>query len=64
MKLQRDLLVLVGAIGGGIVGHYAFMWLIGQNFYAMILPGGLVDWARAWQNMARFPWLSFVALSH
>lgn len=42
MKLQRDLLVLLGAIGGGILGHFAFIWLIDQRFYALILPGGLV----------------------
>lgn len=42
MKLQRDLLVLLGAIAGGVLGHFAFVWLVGQGFYAMILPGGMV----------------------
>ncbi len=42
MRWQRDLLVLAGAAAGGLLGHFAFLWLVGQGFYAMILPGGLL----------------------
>ncbi len=42
MKWQRDLAVLAGAIVGGVLGHFLFVWLVSQGFYAMILPGGLV----------------------
>ncbi len=42
MKWHKDLLVLVTAVLGGIVGHYAFMWLLSRGFYALVLPGGLV----------------------
>lgn len=42
MNVKGDVQVLLGAIVGAVLGHYAFMWLITQGFYAMVLPGGLV----------------------
>ena len=42
MNWRRDLAVLAGAIVGGVLGHFAFVWLVSQGLYAMILPGGLV----------------------
>lgn len=42
MKWQRDLLGLLGALSGGVLGYFGFVWLVGQGFYAMVLPGGLV----------------------
>jgi mannitol-specific phosphotransferase system IIBC component len=45
MKWQRDLQVLLCAVAGGVIGHFAFVWLISQGFYAMILPGGLIGLA-------------------
>lgn len=33
---------LFGAAAGGIVGYYAFAWVLSQGFYAMILPGAAV----------------------
>lgn len=42
MNLKNEFLVLLGATVGGIVGLVAFEWLLGQNFYALLLPGGLL----------------------
>ena len=42
MKWQRHILVLAGALAGGVLGHLGFVWLVSQGFYAMILPGGLL----------------------
>ncbi len=33
---------LAGAVAGGIVGYFAFAWLAGQGFYALMLPGALL----------------------
>ena len=34
--------VLGGAAIGGLLGYFAFVWLLGQGFYALILPGALL----------------------
>ncbi len=33
--------MLIGALAGGIAGHFATVWLFHQGYYAMILPGAL-----------------------
>jgi hypothetical protein len=33
---------LLGAVIGGAVGYYAFIWIAHQGFYAIMLPGALV----------------------
>lgn len=30
---------LAGAVLGGALGHFLFMWIAQQGFYAMVLPG-------------------------
>ena len=35
-------LALCGALAGGVLGHFATVWIAHQGFYAMVLPGGLV----------------------
>ena len=42
MNLKNELLVVGGALVGGLIGLIAFRWLIGQGFYALLLPGGFV----------------------
>ena len=37
-------LALLGAIIGGLLGHFLFGWALKQGFYAMILPGALIGW--------------------
>ena len=35
---------IVGAIIGGVVGYYLFVWIAHQGFYAIMLPGALLGW--------------------
>jgi hypothetical protein len=40
---NRNLLVgILGAVAGGVLGYFAFLWIARQGFYALMLPGGLV----------------------
>jgi len=36
------------ALAGGLVGHFAFLWIARQGFYAIILPGALIGFAGGW----------------
>ena len=40
--MRNNLLALLGALVGGVLGYFAFFWIAEQGFYAMILPGGLL----------------------
>ncbi len=40
--MKQILLALAGALVGGIVGYFAFFWMVGHGFYALVLPGGLL----------------------
>ena len=40
--MKRSVLVLIGAVGGGLVGYFGFLWIARQGFYALVLPGGLL----------------------
>ena len=42
MNLKNDSLVLLGALIGGLPGYVVFKWLLGQGFYGLMLPGGLL----------------------
>ena len=33
---------LLGAVVGGVVGYFAFFWIAGQGFYAIVLPPALL----------------------
>ena len=46
---QNQVLVrgLIGAVLGGAVGYFAFMWIGSQGFYALALPPGLLGWGAA-----------------
>jgi hypothetical protein len=37
-----NLLGLVGAAAGGVLGYYTFMWIVGQGFYGLMIPGALL----------------------
>ncbi len=41
-NLQVIALGLLGAAAGGCLGYFAFFWIVGQGFYALILPPGLL----------------------
>lgn len=37
---SRDRLFgIIGAVVGGVVGYFAFLWIVRQGFYALIIPG-------------------------
>jgi hypothetical protein len=40
--MKNTLINFAGAILGGVIGYFAFGWIVRQGLYAMILPGGLV----------------------
>jgi hypothetical protein len=41
-RLISNLLGLVGALIGSVVGFYTFRWLYGQGFYGLMIPGAFV----------------------
>jgi len=38
----KIILGILGAVVGGTVGHYAFTWIVGQGFYALVIPGAFL----------------------
>jgi hypothetical protein len=40
--MKANVLALLGALAGGVLGYFAFFWIAGQGFYALIVPGGLL----------------------
>ena len=40
--MKRSILVLIGAVAGGLVGYFSFLWIAHQGFYALVLPGALL----------------------
>jgi hypothetical protein len=41
-RVVSTILGVVGGAVGGFIGFYGFGWALKQNFYAAILPGGLL----------------------
>jgi hypothetical protein len=41
-RLVSNLLGLVGAIVGGVLGFYTFRWLLGQDYYGLMIPGAFL----------------------
>ncbi len=41
-NLISNLLGLVGAIIGGVLGFYTFLWLLKQGYYGLIIPGAFL----------------------
>ena len=37
-----NILGLVGAVAGGVLGYYIFGWLVRHHLYGMMIPGGLL----------------------
>jgi hypothetical protein len=42
MKCKNDILVLLGAAAGGLMGYALFFMLARQGLYALAVPGGLL----------------------
>jgi hypothetical protein len=41
-EIISNILGLIGAVGGGVLGYYIFLWLINQGFYGLMIPGALL----------------------
>jgi hypothetical protein len=41
-RLISNLLGLVGATIGGVLGFYTFQWLVGHDFYGLAIPGAFL----------------------
>jgi hypothetical protein len=40
--MKQRILVLIGAVVGGLVGYFGFLWIARQGFYALVVPGALL----------------------
>ncbi len=40
--MNKSTLALLAALGGAVVGYFAFLWIARQGFYALVVPGALV----------------------
>lgn len=40
--ILSNILGLIGAVAGGVLGYYLFLWMIDQEFYGLMIPGALL----------------------
>lgn len=50
MKKIDNVLALVGAVVGGLLGHFIFFWVARQGFYGLIIPGAAVGLGASFFN--------------
>jgi hypothetical protein len=41
-EITSNILGLMGAAAGGVLGYYTFQWLLGYSLYGMMIPGGFL----------------------
>ena len=41
-QITSNVLGLIGAVTGGVLGYYTFMWICHQGFYGLMIPGALL----------------------
>ena len=41
-QIASNVLGLTGAVIGGALGYYIFMWIVDQGFYGLMIPGALL----------------------
>ena len=41
-QITSNLLGFIGAVVGGVLGYYTFLWIVDQGFYGMMIPGALL----------------------
>jgi hypothetical protein len=41
-QIASYVLGLIGAVIGGALGYYIFMWIVDQGFYGLMIPGALL----------------------
>lgn len=42
VDIKNWLLGIVGAVIGGVAGYFITRWIVGQGFYALVVPGALL----------------------
>ena len=42
MTMKNNVLAVLAAAIGGLLGYFGFLWIARQGFYAIMLPGALV----------------------
>jgi hypothetical protein len=41
-QIANCVLGIIGAVIGGALGYYIFMWIVDQGFYGLMIPGALL----------------------
>jgi hypothetical protein len=41
-QITSNILGLIGAVAGGVLGYYIFLWILDQGFYGLMIPGALL----------------------
>ncbi len=41
-QITSNILGLIGAAVGGVLGYYNFLWILNQGFYGLMIPGALL----------------------
>ena len=41
-RIASNVLGFIGAVTGGVLGYYTFMWIVDQGFYGLMIPGALL----------------------
>jgi hypothetical protein len=41
-QITSNILGLIGAVAGGVLGYYTFQWIYHHGFYGMMIPGALL----------------------
>ena len=41
-QITSNILGLIGAAAGGVLGYYTFRWIFDHGFYGMMIPGAFV----------------------
>ena len=41
-QITSNVLGLIGAVVGGVLGYYTFQWIFYHGFYGMMIPGAFV----------------------
>jgi len=54
-QMKSHILVLAGAVAGGVLGYFVFVWLAHQGLYALAVPGGLVGLGAAFFRNKSLP---------
>ena len=44
-QITSNILGLIGAAVGGVLGYYTFQWIFDHGFYGMMIPARLLVWA-------------------